>query len=97
GGDPHALAAAAGRRLDDDGEADLARDAERFVDVGDGTGRARDRGHAGLLGQLLRHRLVAHLPDLVGRRADEGDVRGLDDLAELAPLAVEALTRLNSA
>src|SRR2546422_1455981 len=90
--DAHALPAPARRRLDDHREADLLGDLESRVRVFDRPGRARDRRHLQLLSQLARRRLVPHLADLVAGRADERDVRGLDDIGELGVLGEEPVT-----
>ena len=71
GDDAHALAAAAGRRLDDDRQADGQR---RGADPGVALirrRRARHDGHAGPLHPLARAELRAHRRDRFGRRADE--------------------------
>src|SRR5256885_9712921 len=81
-GDAHALAAPARRRLDDHREADLFGDLEPRVHILDRPRRARHGGHLELLRQLSRGRLMAHLADLVAARADERDVRRLDDVGE---------------
>ena len=71
GDDAHALAAAAGRRLDDDRQADGQR---RGADPGVALIRRRRAGHdrhAGPLHPLARAELRAHRRDRLGRRADE--------------------------
>ena len=55
--DAHALAAAAGGRLDDDREADLLRELERLVDVVDAAGRAGHDRDADLDHLLARRAL----------------------------------------
>ncbi len=73
--DAHSLAAAAGRGLDDDRETDLLartpapRRSPRSVPGEPGT-----VGTPASCGQAPRGGLVAHQPDLLGGRADEGDV-----------------------
>ena len=94
-GDTHPLAAAAGRRLDDDREADLPRDLLAFLGRRHGPGRARYRRHTLLFRELARRRLVAHLADLVRRRSDERDVGGADLLGELGVLGEEAVARMD--
>ncbi|CAM5226496.1 hypothetical protein SNARM312S_02144 [Streptomyces narbonensis] len=64
--EPHALAAAAGGRLEQDGSAQLAGRLDQF-----GIGGAGDDGHARRLHGLLRPDLVAHQGDRLGARADE--------------------------
>ena len=72
-GEPHALAAAAGRGLHHHRIADLGGDPDGLVGIGD---LAQEAGHdadPGGLRQLLQFDLVAHRRDRLGRRADEGD------------------------
>jgi hypothetical protein len=72
-GQPHPLAAAAGRGLHHHRIADLAGDPHRIVGRGD---VAEEAGHdvdARRLGELLGLDLVAHRRDRVRRRADKGD------------------------
>ena len=56
------------------GIADLGGDALRLVLVGDAALRARHAGDAEALRGALRLDLVAHDADVLGLRADEGDV-----------------------
>mmetsp|Transcript_26613 Transcript_26613/g.77749 ORF Transcript_26613/g.77749 Transcript_26613/m.77749 type:complete len:459 (+) Transcript_26613:417-1793(+) len=90
-GNAHALAAAAGRRLDHHREANLARDTGRLVGVRDHALKARDRGDASLCGEALGLDLVAHRVDRKGGRADEGHARRLHRLGEGCVLREEAV------
>ncbi len=94
-GDAHALAAAAGGRLDHDREANLlgrfacrARIVYRIFSPGD----HRDPGFGH---RPARGDLVAHLPDLRGGRPDEHEVGGLADLCELGVLGEEPVAGVN--
>ena len=72
GGDAHAFAATAGRRLDHDRIADVARRPDRALGVGhdiEPAGNGRDTGGAR---QLFRCDLVAHRGDRGSGRADKG-------------------------
>ena len=68
-GDAHSPPAAAGRGLQDDGVTGLLRECQGLVDRVDRPRRARHRRDAGRGHRPPRERLVAHLPDGVGRRA----------------------------
>src|SRR5882762_10385137 len=94
-GDTHPLAAAARRGLDDDRETDFLRDALAFLEGLDGPRRPGHRRHTLRLGERARGRLVAHLPDLVGRRADERDVGRADFLGELRVFREEAVAGMD--
>ena len=72
-GDPHALAAAAGRGLDHDGIADLGGDLDGMLGVRDLAQKAGNRRHLGLGGRLLALDLVAHGGDGARVGADEDD------------------------
>ena len=82
--DAHAAPAAAARRFDDDGIADLARDAAVFdrivAERSTGTRHAR---HAGRFHRLDGRNFVAHQTDHVGGRADEDESGLLDALGEI--------------
>ena len=52
-------------------------------------------GHAEFLRGLLGGDLVAHHPDMLGRRADEGEPVVLDDLHELGVLGEETVARVD--
>ena len=92
----HALAAAAGDRLDEQREADvLARGRLERHRVG---ARqlvvTRRHRHARAAHQLLRRGLVAHRAHRVARRADERDARGGTRVGEPRILGEEAVTRV---
>ena len=75
-GDPrdlHAASAAARRRLDEHGIADLGGDLQRLRLVADRAGRTGHAGNAEPCRRPLGFDLVAHHPDMLGLRADEGD------------------------
>src|SRR5215218_9795300 len=91
----HSLSAPAGGSLDDHGKADRPRKLERLLDVLDGTGRAGHDRHADGGHRLPCGGLVAHHADLLGRRTDEGDVRGGADLGELGVLRQEAVAGMD--
>ena len=93
--DPHPLAAAARRRLDDHRKPDALGELERLVGILDRPRRAGHRRHAGLLGQAPRGGLVAHLADLVAGGPDEGDVGGLADVGELGVLGQKAVAGMD--
>jgi hypothetical protein len=88
--DLHAATAAAGRRLQDDREADA-------LGGGDGLGRARQHagagqhGHAGRLHLLAGADLVAHHLHVDRVGPDEQHAALLHDLGELGPLRQEAV------
>jgi len=94
-GDPHTLAAAAGRGLDHHRIADLARDLDRLVGVLDQPHIARHRRNAGLLRQFLRGDLVAHRLDRRRRRPDEDDAGLFQGLGEFHVLRQEAVARVH--
>jgi hypothetical protein len=56
---------------------------------------ARPAAEITLLGEVAGRGLVAHLPDLFARGADEGDVRGAHDVGELGVLGQEAVAGVN--
>ena len=93
--DLHAAPAAAGRGLDQHGEAHLLGDLHRLRLVGDGAVRARHDRNAEPLGRLLGLDLVAHDADVLGRRADEGDLVLFQDLGEARVLGQEAVARMD--
>ena len=91
----HAPPAAAGRRLDQHGKADRLGRGHGLLDGGHPAVRARHHGYARLGRGLLGADLVAHHPDVLGTRADEGQAVRLDDLGELGVLAEEAVARVH--
>ena len=91
---PHALAATARGRLDEQRVADPLRGtAERGVGLV-GAVVAGDRRDAELPGQVARGGLVAHRPDGRRRRPDPRDARCLDGLCERGVLGEEAEARV---
>ena len=91
----HAASAAARRRLDQDGIADLLRRTRGFRV---GSHRAVGAGHgrnARLLHRLLGGDLVAHQADMLGLRPDEGDAVLLDDLGEARVLRQKAVAGMD--
>ena len=90
----HAAPAAARRRLDQKRIADLARGALRFLHVLD-RARSRHDRNADLLRGDLGLDLVAHQPNVLGGRADEGDVVLIEDLGEAGILGEEAVAGMN--
>ena len=93
--DAHALAAAAGRRLDHHGIADLGGDTRGERRLRDRLGVARHDADAGRSGQPLGLDLVTHRADRGGRRADEDDARGGQRLGEGRVLGKEAVARVD--
>ena len=69
GGDAHALAAAAGRGLDHDRIADVARDPDRGLGIGDDVEMPGHGRHPGGARELFRFDLVAHRRDRLRARA----------------------------
>ncbi len=94
-GDAHALAAAAGRRLDHHRIADLLRDLHRLLGIGDGVQIARHGADPGLERELLGFDLVAHGVDGERIGTDEGDLRLGQRLLELLLLREEAVARMD--
>ena len=93
--DLHALAAAAGRRLDDQRIADLLADGDDLVRRADGVGRARDDRDACRLHRLARPRLRAHQLDRRRRRADPDEAGLLDGARERGVLGEEAVAGMD--
>ena len=94
-GDLHAAPAAARRRLDDHRIADLVGDPQRLGLVLD---RALGAGHAGDAEPrrgALGLDLVAHQADVLGLRADEGDLVLVEDIGEARVLRQEAVAGMN--
>jgi hypothetical protein len=93
--DLHALAAAAGRSLDQHRKADpfgFARKEPRILVVAVIAGHQR---HAGLAHDRLRRRLRAHRGDGRGRRPDEDDACGRARRGKLLVLRKEAVARVD--
>ena len=94
-GDAHALAAAAGRRLDHHRIADLLGDGDRLVVVLDDAEMAgHGRDFCGR-GRLLRLDLVAHGGDGFGVRTDEDDAGFFQRLGEGLALGQEAVAGMH--
>ena len=90
-GDLHAAPAAARCRLDQHWEADGFGGGHRLFDGRDPAVRAGDDRDAGVLHRLFGADLVAHDPDVLGARADEGVAVGFQDLGEAGVLREEAV------
>ncbi len=86
----HADAAAARRRLQQDGVADRLGLGGGRLEVGEDAGAGQQR-HAGGSGQRAGAVLVAEGLDLRGRRPDEGEARRLDGAGEGGRLGQEAV------
>ena len=93
--DAHALATAAGRRLEHHGVADLVGDLDCLFLAREDAEEARDGAHPGRVGELLRLDLVAHCANGVRARTHESDALGLHGLGELGVLGEEAVARVN--
>ena len=91
----HTAAAAAGRRLEDDGEAEADGLLERLLPVAQGLGAAGDDRHAALHGDLLGRELVAHLAEHVARGADERDAGFFAGAGEVRVFGQEAVARVD--
>ena len=91
----HALAAAAGDRLDQDRIADLIGLLAQEIGILPVAVIAGHRRHAGPLHQRLRLALEAHGADRGWRRADEDDARGGAGLGEFRVLRQEAVAGVN--
>ena len=87
----HAASATAGRRLDQDWVADPLGLAAKPVDLLLVAVIAGDNRHARLAHQRLGARLVAHRPDCLDGRADEGQARSLARRREAGILRQEAV------
>ena len=77
------------------GIADFGGDALGFSFLGDGAVGARNDRNAEALGGALGLDLVAHDADMVGRRTDEGDVVGGQDVGKLGVFRQEAVTGMH--
>ena len=91
----HALAAAARRRLDQHRVADALRLGEGVLVVAEHAVRARDRRQAVAGQQPARASFEANRSSTVGRRPDERQVVGADDLGEALVLGQEAVARVD--
>ena len=91
----HALATAAGRRLDQDRIADLLGLAQRVQLVAEHPVRAGDRRQAVGRQQLARRGLAPESFQDGGRRPDEGEVVGGDGLGEALVLGQEAVAGMD--
>lgn len=85
----HALAAASGGGLDEDGEADVLGCGDEGLVGGPGVLRARHEGDAVGRDRLLRGDLVAHRPDRLGAGAEEDDAGGIAGGGEVGVLGEE--------
>ena len=94
-GYPHALAAAAGRRLDHHRIADLRGDLDGLVGVLDQAHMAGHGGNACPGRQLLRRDLVAHGFNRLDRRADEGDAFLDQRFGEFGAFRQETVARMD--
>ena len=94
-GDAHALAAAAGRRLDHDRIADLVCDLGRPLRQFDHPEIARHSRNLGGVGEFLRFDLVAHRLDGPGVGADEDDLRRGEGAGERRPLGEKPIARMD--
>ena len=93
--DLHAAAAAAGRRLHQHGKADPLGDLQRFLFARDRPVGARHAGNAEPPCRRLGFDLVAHQADMLGLRADEGDVVLVENLGEARVLREETIARMH--
>ena len=91
----HALAAAAGRRLDQDRVADPLGLLEGVEVVAEHPVRARDRGQALGAEQAPGGLLAGEPLEDLGRRPDERQAVGTDDLGEALVLGQEAVARVD--
>ena len=94
-GDPHALAAAAGRGLDHDRIANLVGDLGRPLRRFDHAKIARHGRDLGGVGEFLRFNLVAHRLDGPGVGADEDDLRRGEGMGERRALGEEPIARMD--
>ena len=91
----HAPAAAAGRRLEDDGEAVGEGLFHRLVGILQGLGGAGNGGHAAGDGRGLGRQLVPHLGQDGGVGPDEGDAGLLAGPGEVGVFREEAVARVD--
>ena len=93
--DPHALAAAARGRLDEQGHAHLRGGRTERLDRLVVRAGARHARHAGLFHQAPGLELGAHARNHVGGRADEGQARIDASGGKCRPFAQEAVARVH--
>ena len=91
----HAAPAAAGRRLDQHRIAHLFGELRGFGFGRDGAVRAGHGGNAERFHRLLGRDLVAHQPDVLGLRPDEGDAVRLHDVGEMRVLGQKAVAGMD--
>ena len=91
----HAAPAAAGLGLDEHGVADLGGNLAGRNLVRDGAFGTGHHGNPELLRGALGLDLVAHDADVLGARADEGDVVGLEDFGEAGILGQESVAGMD--
>ena len=91
----NAAAAAARRGLEQHRILHRLGDGARLLHRGYRPGRARHQRHAQPAHGVLGRDLVAHQPDVVRRRADEGEAMRFHHLGESGVLAEEAVARMN--
>ena len=94
-GDPHSLAAAASRGLDQDRVANLRRDGQGRLFTFNETIAAGDQVDLGLFGDLLGRHLVTELAHRLGGRADELDVATAADFGEVLVLGQESIAGMD--
>ncbi len=94
-GDAHAAPATSGDRLDHDRIADLARSLPCLGQRRHDTLRARQERNTRGLHDFAGLRLVAHLLDDIGRRADERDADLFADFREVGVLGEKAISRVD--
>src|SRR5450759_496062 len=90
-GNPHALAAAAGGRLDQHRIAGLANYLQRFILGLDHAITAGNGRHATLADGRARDSFVTHLLDVVGRGPDKGDVTAFTNLDKVRVFRQETI------
>src|SRR4051812_42595508 len=90
--DPHAASAAARRRLDDDGAADVLRDFERLVLALDRDVAARQNRDTGLAHPAPSAGFVGHQPYHLRIGTDELDVARSAHFGEVGTLGKESVT-----
>ncbi len=91
----HAAPAAARRRLDENGIADIGGDARCFLVAADRALRTGNGRDSQFLHRDLRRDLVAHQADVFGQRADEGEAVFLHDLGEARALREKSVAGMN--